>query len=1261
MNFKSGPNLHSISPPSTPQSKLLALRTSSPHPSEPESGEGESDSGAEQPHITQIAVNVHRKESLFGELLNRRHTQRVKGKRREKVRMVGHHLHSAFRSWFKDTEDDGSPLLPGALSKKYNVLPHVLGQGSFAVVKSCVEKSTGTERALKIIAKKPLKENSEKMLQEEIHILGKVEHPHVIKMWDLYETKEGVFIVTDLCRGGELFDRLVEKVFYNELDARHIVRQIFEGVAYLHKQDIIHRDLKPENILLREKKEPSDIVISDFGLSKFIPDEGLLMTACGSPQYVAPEVLLGKGYGPPVDIWSAGVIAYCLLAGYTPFYGEDQPTLFQQIIGMKVEFEPKYWGEVSDSAKEFILKCLCPAEKRFTPEQALKHPWLADLPDLHEDTPDEHRGCCLKESAKRHLTAKEKFGRAVTAVETVSYLQKLHHLRQQHSKDIPEEKLHSLIKVATNISLHKRGDSLLHSPTHEGAAADRDVSTSTLTPSSSVVPTPEGSLIQMADPEVIASKSTTAKGAGRDAPFCIAGGTAPTSRRSGTAAVAAAAEATAHGENPAGNSEGHPISDDGAKSGQSSPARSTSGLSDQTMTPGRRAASKKPEKKDATLDTLLDQYKSAQLPSSARVDPTAEMQEKPEMTISKVWQYIPFFINQGISITSAIASHAVYGPPKKSWGIEMSVFTRIMRDSAQYTQFATIAGMQSFFELSSFLPVPKDGLITPVSFRVKKRNLRGLLAEVDAQEDGKRELTGEWVVGKQTWRRLQSDWRSGKSREKERVILYIHGGAYFIMSAVTHRPLTIALSKYTECRIFGINYRLAPDCKFPGPLHDVVSSWFRLTEDLGIPPSNIVIGADSAGGGLAFALMYYLRDNGYDLPSGAILFSPWVDLTMSCDSWETNSAFDYLPMPVSGNHMNPVAAYLGDNIEKYITHPYASPLFGDMRGLPPLLIQCGDAEVLRDEGTLLAHKASKSGVAVRHELYEDCVHVFQAFLFLDASRKALQSARHFVRTALDKRDKRKSIQRDTSRQTVDSEMRAGMVNERGESVEPRTGEKAGSYKVERGTESDSETAGQQGQRERSGRTKEEEAEWAEFDEAARRAASAAQPANVAKKALGAEAEAKRAQSDAGGPANGSRSADMQRSQSDRTGHSAKSSTSNDSGHSHSRSTGHGQATFAQSSHTTSNAPRHSDKHRRNLSNSLQSMSLTAARDRAEAGMRYQQSAGAPALGNFHDPLPSAAHPRMRRTASNVAIDDIVQSFENDPSSLRTRVFTPGDR
>lgn len=132
---------------------------------------------------------------------------------------------------------------------------------------------------------------------------------------------------------------------------------------------------------------------------------------------------------------------------------------------------------------------------------------------------------------------------------------------------------------------------------------------------------------------------------------------------------------------------------------------------------------------------------------------------------------------------------------------------------------------------------------------------------------------------------------------------------------------------------------------------------------------------DSAGGGLAVALMMYLRDEGLPLPGGAILLSPWVDLTMSCASWDTNAEFDVCPMPSPGDHMNPVYCYLGmEGLQKGLaTHPYASPLFGNFRGLPPMLVQCGEAEVLRDECTLLAHKATRSHVKVIHEVYQDAV------------------------------------------------------------------------------------------------------------------------------------------------------------------------------------------------------------------------------------------------------------------------------------------------
>ena len=241
--------------------------------------------------------------------------------------------------------------------------------------------------------------------------------------------------------------------------------------------------------------------------------------------------------------------------------------------------------------------------------------------------------------------------------------------------------------------------------------------------------------------------------------------------------------------------------------------------------------------------------------------------------------------------------------------------------------------------VGGLVPVPSDALVTPVTFRVTKRALRGILAEYDALEDGSRELSGEWVVGKRTWQRLQREWQLSKrvkeklgqdantpahhSKRKERVILYLHGGeflvlclgthssantrckgAYYLSSPATHRLVTIPLSKYLDARLFGrevsfyhsaymltsrslaLAYRLAPETRFPGPLHDAVSAYFRLVDDLRIPPENILLAGDSAGGGLCLALMMYLRDNDYPLPGGAILMSPWVGKYLFCISWK---------------------------------------------------------------------------------------------------------------------------------------------------------------------------------------------------------------------------------------------------------------------------------------------------------------------------------------------------------------------------------------
>lgn len=145
----------------------------------------------------------------------------------------------------------------------------------------------------------------------------------------------------------------------------------------MHDQGVVHRDLKPENLLYYNPDEDSKIMISDFGLSK-MEDSGIMATACGTPGYVAPEVLAQKPYGKAVDVWSIGVISYILLCGYPPFYDENDANLFAQILKGEFEFDSPYWDDISDSAKDFIHKLMCVnVEERYSCKQALAHPWIS--------------------------------------------------------------------------------------------------------------------------------------------------------------------------------------------------------------------------------------------------------------------------------------------------------------------------------------------------------------------------------------------------------------------------------------------------------------------------------------------------------------------------------------------------------------------------------------------------------------------------------------------------------------------------------------------------------------------------------------------------------------------------------------------------------------------------------------------------------------------------------------------------------------------
>ncbi|OJT03669.1 Calcium/calmodulin-dependent protein kinase type I [Trametes pubescens] len=266
-----------------------------------------------------------------------------------------------------------------------------LGSGTYAIVKEAVHIKTGEYFACKVINKK-LMEGREYMVRNEIAVLKKISkgHTNIVTLHDYFETAHNLYLVFDLCTGGELFDRICAKGNYYEEDAAALVRTIFGAVKYIHECGIVHRDLKPENLIFRTKAEDADIMIADFGLSRVMDDEKfqMLTEICGTPGYMAPEIFKKTGHGKPVDVWAMGVITYFLLCGYTPFDRDTQQQEMEAIIAGDYHFEPEeYWANVSDTAKDFVRMCLTiDPTSRPTAAEMLGHKWLAS--DQRHFVPD---------------------------------------------------------------------------------------------------------------------------------------------------------------------------------------------------------------------------------------------------------------------------------------------------------------------------------------------------------------------------------------------------------------------------------------------------------------------------------------------------------------------------------------------------------------------------------------------------------------------------------------------------------------------------------------------------------------------------------------------------------------------------------------------------------------------------------------------------------------------------------------------------------
>ncbi|XP_021888095.1 CBL-interacting serine/threonine-protein kinase 8, partial [Carica papaya] len=269
---------------------------------------------------------------------------------------------------------------------KYEV-GRTIGEGTFAKVKFAQNTETGESVAMKVLDRSTIiKHKMIDQIKREISIMKLVRHPYVVRLHEVLASRTKIYIILEFITGGELFDKIVHHGRLSEAEARRYFQQLIDGVDYCHSKGVYHRDLKPENLLLDSQ---GNLRISDFGLSAF-PEQGvsLLQTTCGTPNYVAPEVLSHKGYnGAVADVWSCGVILYVLMAGYLPFDELDLMTLYSKIE--KADFSCPSWFPVG--AKSLIHGILDPnPESRITIEEIRNDEWFKKgyvpvrLPE-HED------------------------------------------------------------------------------------------------------------------------------------------------------------------------------------------------------------------------------------------------------------------------------------------------------------------------------------------------------------------------------------------------------------------------------------------------------------------------------------------------------------------------------------------------------------------------------------------------------------------------------------------------------------------------------------------------------------------------------------------------------------------------------------------------------------------------------------------------------------------------------------------------------------
>ncbi|KAI9298331.1 Pkinase-domain-containing protein [Neoconidiobolus thromboides FSU 785] len=274
-----------------------------------------------------------------------------------------------------------APQPTSYIKKKEYKMIKTIGQGTFGMVRLALKLNTKEEVAIKVILKNSMGGSAD-FVRRELDAIQKYQHENIVPYLDWFESKDKYYMVFKLCKGGELFDRLIERGKFTETNCKLLICQVLKAVEYLHQNNLIHRDIKPENLLFETESDDSKLLLTDFGISKMIKDEEeLLTTLCGSRGYVAPEILLRNGHGKPADMWSIGILTYLLLSGINPFrsFEQDNSELITAMLEEKFHFKAKCWTSISDEAKDFISNLLRgDPRKRITATEALAHKWITD-------------------------------------------------------------------------------------------------------------------------------------------------------------------------------------------------------------------------------------------------------------------------------------------------------------------------------------------------------------------------------------------------------------------------------------------------------------------------------------------------------------------------------------------------------------------------------------------------------------------------------------------------------------------------------------------------------------------------------------------------------------------------------------------------------------------------------------------------------------------------------------------------------------------